>query len=236
MLIRKHVTALAVVISLFVGLTSLSLTAQSTTPSPIGAWFGIARPCTSGTRFVAPPGTVNQDVCRDACLGNACPPSNFPVDEVTMIPTILADGTVLADDFAELLDKHTTAQGKWEYAGKAVISGKSVDRYQASFIWFAARSPQNVDPQNPLSIYNGVIRPRFVTFFDATNPDVMQGYIQPYVYSMTDSTGIVIMQPGLPWPAIDPLARMPVTCDPTAQTNPYCAGTLTFNIRRIPAH
>jgi hypothetical protein len=236
MLTRKHLTAATVAVSICVGLTTLSLKAQGTTPTPIGAWFGIARPCTSGSRFQAPPGTVNQDVCREACLGAACPASKFPVDEVTMIPTLLPDGTVLADDFAELLDKHTTAQGRWEFAGKAVIGGRLFDRYQASFLWFAARNPQDVNPQNPLSIFNGVIRPRFVTFFDVNNPDVMQGYIQPYVYSMTDSSGIVIMQPGLPWPSIDPLGRLPVTCDPTANTNPYCAGTLTFNIRRIPAH
>ena len=73
-------------------------------------------------------------------------------------------------------------------------------------------------------------------YFDPADPDVMRGFIQPYVYSMTDNLGIVNMQPGLPWPAIDPMGRLPVTCDPTAPTNPYCAGTLMFNIRRIPAH
>jgi len=219
-----------------VGTLSTIARAQSAPPTPIGPWFGIARPCTSGTRFQPPPGTVDQNVCRDACLGSVCPASNFPVDEVTMIPTILADGTVLADDFAELLDHHSTAQGKWEYAGKAVIGGKSFDRYQATFIWFAPRNPPDVDPQNPLSIFQGVIRPRFVAFFDPADPDIMKGYIQPYVYTMTDSTGIVVMQPGLPFPATDPLSRLPVTCDPTAHTNPYCAGTLTFVIRRIPPH
>jgi len=239
MLTRKQLTALAAAVSVAAGLIAFNtrVKAQGTTPTPIGAWWGIARPCTSGTRVQPPPGTVNQDVCRDACLGSACPQSNFPFDEVTMIPTLLADGTVLADDFAELFDHHTTAHGKWEYAGKAVISGKSVDRYEATFIWFAPRTPNNVDPSNPLSLYQGVVRPRFVTFWDVNNPDVMQGYIQPYQYIITDNTGIVIMQPSLPWPAVDPMSRLPVTCDPTAKaSNPYCLGTLTFNIRRIPAH
>ena len=100
-------------------------------PTPIGAWFGIARPCTPGGRFPQPLGTDDQPVCQLACQGAACPRSNFPVDEVTMIPTLLADGTVLADDFAELLDFHSTAHGKWEYAGTVVLDGKRVDRYQA---------------------------------------------------------------------------------------------------------
>jgi len=64
----------------------------------------------------------------------------------------------------------------------------------------------------------------------------MRGFIQPYLYSMTDNLGIVNMQPGLPWPLVDPMARLPGRCDPTAPTNPYCLGTLMFNIRRIPAH
>jgi hypothetical protein len=206
--------------------------AQTTTPTPVGAWFGVARPCTPGDRFPVPPGTDDQSICSQACLG-VCPPSNFPVDEVTMLPNILADGTVLADDFAELLDHHSTAQGRWTYAGSVTIDGKKMDQYQASFIWFDARSPQDVDPQNPLSIFLGVIRPRFVTFFDPTNPDVMRGYIQPYVYTMTDKTGIVQLQPGTPFPSADPVARLPVTCDPKALTNPYCAGTLHFVIRRL---
>lgn len=213
---------------------ALPASAQTTTPSPLGAWFGIARPCTPGDRFPVPPGTDDQAVCQLACLG-VCPPSNFPVDEVTMLPDLLADGTTLADDFAELLDHHTTAQGRWTYAGTVTLDGKTVDQYQASFIWFATKSPQDINPQNPLSIFNGVIRPRFVTFFDPTNPDVMRGYIQPYVFTMTDSTGIVQLQPGSPIPATDPVARLPVTCNPQAQTNPYCAGTLHFYIRRLQA-
>jgi hypothetical protein len=236
MLRSKGLVALAATAMVVSALSIWAKAQSSSTPTPVGPWFGIARPCTPGTRFPTPSGSVDQNVCRDACFGSACPASNFPVDEVTMIPTILADGTVLADDFAELLDHHSTAQGSWEYAGKAVIGGKSFDRYQATFIWFAPRNPPDIDPKNPLSVFQGVIRPRFVTFFDPADPNIMKGYIQPYVYTMTDSTGIVIMQPATPFPAVDPLGRLPVVCDPTAHTNPYCAGTLQFTIRRIPPH
>jgi hypothetical protein len=232
----QNLTMLAAATIMAVALTTFGAQAQGATPSPVGAWFGIARPCTSGSRFQPPPGTVDQNFCREACFGAACPPSKFPVDEVTMIPTILADGTVLADDFAELLDHHSTAQGKWEYAGVAVIGGRRYDRYQASFIWFQGRGPADFNPANPLSIFQGVVRPRFVTFFDPAEPDIMRGYIEPYLYSMTDSSGIVQMQPASPFPLTDPLARLPVTCNPAVQSNPYCLGTLTFVIRRIPAH
>ena len=236
---RGFVASFAVATFVAVGIATLGtlgVKAQSTSPTPIGPWFGIARPCTPGNRFPVPLGTDDQSVCQQACLG-VCPASNFPVDEVTMIPTIFADGTVVADDFAELLpDHHSTAMGKWEYAGTAVLDGKTVDRYQATFIWFQAHAAQDIDPKNPLSVYSGVVRPRFVAFFDKDNPDQMRGYIQPYNYTLTDQFGIVILQPGTPYPLIDPVQRLPVACDPTAQTNPYCLGTLHFVIRRIIAH
>ena len=235
--IRKNITALVAASCVVAGLawispTSFSPKAQSAIPTPIGPWFGIARPCTPGGRFPNPPGTVSQAVCNEACQG-PCPPSDFPVGEVTMIPTLLADGTVLADDFAELLDHHSTAHGKWQYAGKVVIDGKEFDKYQATFIWFQARNASDVDPRNPLAIFEGVIRPRFVTFFDPANPDTMRGYIQPYQYIMTDNFGIVALQPGTPFPLVDPVAPLPAPCDPSARTNPRCLGTLTFVIRRI---
>ena len=230
--INKRITAL-IAAGLAIGLSPISLEAQG--PTPIGAWFGIARPCTPGGRFPNPPGTVSQSVCAQACQG-ACLPSDFPVNEVTMIPTLLADGTVLADDFATLLDGHSTAHGKWEYTGKAVIDGKELDRYQATFIWFQGRDATDVDPRNPLSIFRGVVRPRFVTFFDAANPDVMRGFIQPYIYDMTDNFGIVNLQSGTPIPTADPVTPLPATCNPLARAdNPRCLGTLTFVIRRIQA-
>lgn len=241
MLIRRHIKALAAALSIVAALmTSPSAVfAQGTPPAPptpIGAWVGIARVCTTGSRFQPPPGSVNQSVCREACLGSACAPSVFPIDEVLMLPTLLADGTVLATDGASLLDGHSTAQGHWEFGGKVVIDGKAFDRYQATFVWFQGRNPPDVDPQNPLSRFLGVVRPRFVVFFDPTSPDVMQGFIQPYLFPMTDSQGILKMQPASPFPAIDPMGNLPVRCDPGVQSTPACFGTLMFTLRRILAH
>ena len=166
-----------------------------------------------------------------------CPISQFPVPEVTMIPTINADGTVTAFDFAEMIDHHTVAQGKWEFQGKHRIDpgGKRLDRYQASFIWFQTRP--NASP-NPVATYAGVMRPRFVTYFDDDDPDVMRGYIQPYFYPITDANGFVILSPGTPFPSPDPMGPLPALCDPNAApdpTQPHCFGTLHFIIRRTPS-
>ena len=38
-----------------------------------------------------------------------------------------------------------------------------------------------------------------------------------------------------PFPAVDPMGTLPTVCDPTLKSNPYCAGTLMFVLRRIPA-
>jgi hypothetical protein len=222
-----------------------SIGAAGEAPSPVGAWFGIARPCT-------PPGgpahpTVNQTICNLACNG-PCPTSAFPVTEVTMIPTLLADGTVLADDFAAVGvsppgfaiagDGHTTAHGKWAHQGKVVIGGSKVDRYQATFIWFQGRPPGfPYNAASPVGFFHGSVKPRFVTFFDKTNRDVMVGFIQPYLYGYTDPDGIVALQPGTPFPTPDPVAPLPPACDPTTfnPLEPYCFGTLQFTIRRILA-
>src|SRR5262245_15714972 len=94
--------------------------------TPIGAWFGIARPCTPTSG--APSPLVDQEFCKAACGGVTCPPMSpfFPIQEMTMIPTLLADGTVVADDFAAVGinegpyqhgDGHTTAHGKWAPLG-----------------------------------------------------------------------------------------------------------------------
>jgi hypothetical protein len=230
----KKIAMLAAAMSVaLVGAVGLSAQGAAA-PTPIGAWFGIARPCTA-TPFTKPAGTEDPTICRLACNAATCPVSNFPVNEVTMIPTILADGTVLADDFAELLDHHSTAQGKWKFVGVESVDGRPMERYQATFIWFQARNPSDIDPRNPLSTFAGVVRPRFVTFFDKDNPDLMRGFIQPYLYPMTDQFGIVNLLKGTPFPQPDPIAPLPANCDPTLQAIPYCFGTLHFYIRRIQA-
>jgi hypothetical protein len=165
-----------------------------------------------------------------------------------MIPTLLADGTVLADDFAAVGvsppgfaiagDGHTTAHGKWAHQGKVVIGESKVDRYQATFIWFQGRPPGfPYNAASPVGFFHGSVKPRFVTFFDKTNRDVMVGFIQPYLYGYTDPDGIVALQPGTPFPSPDPVAPLPPACDPTTfnPLEPYCFGTLQFTIRRILA-
>jgi hypothetical protein len=196
-------------------------------PTPIGAWFGLARACTLPNGILPPPGTDDQSICEIACNG-PCPANSlaFPFQEVTMIPTLLADRTVLADDFAELLGYHTTAHGRWEFQGKVRVDGREVDKYQATFIWFA-----------PGSTFDGSLKPRFVTFFDRHNPDVMRGYIQPYLYQYTDASGTVQLQPGTPFPTPDVVAPLPEACDPADElATPRCFGTLHFVIRRIQSH
>lgn len=236
MLKPRQLTALAAAVIL-TGLAAPNVMAQSdlAAPSPAGAWFGIARSCTPGGRFPNPPGTVNESICREACGGGKCPAATFPVDEVAMTPTFFADGRVIATDHLTLFDAHPPSVGKWEAAGKAVIDGKEYQRFQATILWLLPRSPQDVDPRNPQGLFQGVGRPRFVFYLDPTNPDVVQGYIQPFLFTMTDNFGQIILQPNTPFPAADPVPTLPTVCDPTAKSNPYCAGTLMFVIRRLQA-
>lgn len=222
-----------------------SVRAAGDAPTPIGAWFGVARPCTPAGGPAHP--TVNQTICELACNGDACPPATFPVSEVTMIPTLLADGTVLADDFAAVGvsppglaiagDGHTTAHGKWAFQGKVGFGENKVDRYQATFIWFQGRPPGfPYNDASPVGFFHGSVRPRFVTFFDKGNPDVMLGFIQPYLYNYTNADGIVNLAAGTPFPTPDPVAPLPAACDPSDfGAAPYCLGTLQFTIRRIQA-
>ena len=77
---------------------------------------------------------------------------------------------------------------------------------------------------------------RFVMFYDPTTPDLIRGYIQPYLYTLTDRFGELNLTPGTPFPTPDPIGPLPSTCDPTQVTaNPLCLGTLHFVVRRIPA-
>ena len=236
MRMTKYLGAALVALAATAGLTSFNVKAQGTVPAvptPAGTWWGIARACTTNSRFAQPPNTVDQAVCREACGGDRCPMSTAPYDEVAMMPQLFADGNVVATDHVSLVAKHTTGQGRWEPAGKAVIDGKEYQKVVASFLWFQPRSPQDVDPGNPFSIFQGAVHPRFVMFFDPANPDIVKGYIQPYVFNFTDKWGIVNMQPGTPFPSPDPLAPLPAVCNPTVIANPYCPGTFMFVVRRV---
>ena len=210
--------------------------AQTTSPNPVGVWFGIARSCNPAGRFPPPAGTVDQAVCRVACGGVSCPQTTFPTDEVTMMPELFADGNVVATDHATLLDGHPTGQGRWEARGQTIVEGKLYYKVEASFQWFQPRPPQEVNPAYPWSRFQGMAHPRFVLLLDPDNPDVVKGYIQPYLFTITDGWGTVNLKPGTPYPTPDPLAPLPQTCDPTAKnSNPYCFGTFMFVLRRMQA-
>lgn len=237
--------AIAGVVAAALWIAPQSMRAAGEAPSPVGACFGIARPCTPPGGSAHP--TVDQAICSLACNG-PCPTSAFPVTELTMIPTLLADGTVLADDFASVGvsppgfpiagDGHTTAHGKWTHQGNVTIGGSKVGRYQATFIWFQGRPPGfPYNAASPVGFFHGSVKTRLVTFFDKTNSDVMVGYLQPYLYGYTDPDGIVTLQPGTPFPSPDPVAPVPAACDPSTfnPAEPYCFGTLQFTIRRIQA-
>lgn len=233
MRITRDLMAGAVALAVVAGLPSFVLEAQTPPPSPVGTWFGIARSCNTPSRFAQPPNTVDEAICQEACGGTRCPVTTFPIDEVTMMPMLFADGSVVATDHATLVDGHPIGQGRWEGAGTAVIDGKQYERVQASFMWFQPRTPHEVDPRNPWSKFLGMAHPRFVMYFDPANPDIIKGYLQPYLFSITDGFGIVNLQPGTPFPTPDPVAPLPQVCDPTARTNPYCFGTFMFVVRRV---
>jgi hypothetical protein len=216
--------------------------------TPVGAWFGIARPCIPPPAGGVPVGAVDlwpdPAICKQSGTNE---PNLFPNLEVTMIPTILGDGTVLADDFGELFDGHTTAQGKWEFAGQVNLDGDGIlyDKYQATFIWFSHPILPGA-PANPGFI--GVIRPRFVMFFDPNHPDQARGFIQPYLYQFTKADpsgiGLVTNPPSpvspffSPFPDPNPTDPLPATCVPSGLfkgDKVPCLGTLHFYIRKIPA-
>jgi hypothetical protein len=168
-----------------------------------------------------------------------------------MMPTLLADGTVLADDAGEINRYHTTAHGKWATnRDPAVLQLPGRDRFEATFFWLQSGPP----PSEPGSISDLVgrlggtccfaasIRPRFVTFFDPSDPDRMMGFIQPYAFPFVDpATGLVRVNPALPndeysgnhipQTGLDPVGGALPPCT----TENGCLGTYHFVIRRIKA-
>ena len=78
-------------------------------PSAVGAWFGIARPCPADANTDSP---VHAAFCQAICGLCSSIPGTLP-PEVPMMPILLQDGTVTADDAAEIGRFHTTAHGHW---------------------------------------------------------------------------------------------------------------------------
>jgi hypothetical protein len=197
-------------------------------PNPIGAWFGIARPCPANAQTDSP---THADFCKAVC--DLCPNAGILPPEVPMMPTLLADGTVLADDAGEISLYHTTAHGKWMVSEKDGLPDlPGTTRYRATFFWLGQNGPTGI-------LGNGV-RPRFVTYFDPSDPDRMIGYIQPYFFPIAAQNGTVIVNPYNPLdplagnhiPTIDPLVSpLPDGC----QLDKGCLGTYHFVIRRVKA-
>ena len=209
-------------------------------PSAVGNWFGIARPCP-----VTPGDEGHADFCTAICPtctgGGPLPP------EVPMMPMIHGDGTVTVNDAASIKVFHTTAQGVWAPdpdPSSYQIHGRT--RLQASFIWLDG---------TPDHRFDGVVRPRFVTYWDPTNPDNMIGYIQPYFFPTNGWPFPPPAPPGLPllgdhmlvipapnhrgnldvtnhYPAVNFLGKLPKTCSPDVG----CLGTYHFTIARQKAN
>ena len=205
-------------------------------PNPIGAWFGIARPCPP------PPGDTSiehANFCAAVCGACLSLPGALP-PEVPMMPTLLADGTVLADDAGELGLYHTTAHGKWaESENDGLPDRPGTQRFKATFFWLG----QNFLGSNKL---DNAVRPRFVTYFDPKDPDRMIGFIQPHFFTPFPpgfaTGGIVNVIPASPndtfssnhLPVVDPLPPLPRGCT-TPLNGGNCLGTYHFVIRRIKA-
>ena len=193
-------------------------------PNPIGAWFGIARPCPASSTD----SLEHAQFCSAVC--GSCPslPGILP-PEVPMMPTLLADGTVLANDAGELGLAHTTAHGKWSVSeNDGLVNRPGTQRFKATFVWLGQTGPTGR--------LDNMVRPRFVTYFDPRDPDRMIGYIQPYFFPVA-AGGIVMVRQndggfaGDHLPLIDPLVDLPEGC----QTALGCLATYHFVIRRVKA-
>ena len=106
------------------------VTVHADDPSPVGAWWGIARPCPALGDDAA-----HAQLCQDIC--GACPniPGALP-PEVPMMPSILGDGNVVVNDAGSIAVFHTTAQGQWaQDSDPTVLQIAGRTRYQASFVW-----------------------------------------------------------------------------------------------------
>jgi hypothetical protein len=206
---------------------------QSTDPSAVGTWFGVARPCPATGADAG-----HAAFCQAVCGLCGSTPGTLP-PEVPMMPTIHADGTVTVNDAGSIAVFHTTAQGAWAPdpdPSQPQLAGRT--RYQASFIWLQGNGGQPGQ-------FIGVARPRFVTYWDPENPDNMIGYIQPHFFPIVDpQTGLVNVLPSGTrgsldvtnhYPALDFLAKLPQGCTPF-QNGGNCFGTFHFTIHRVTAN
>lgn len=226
-------------------------------PSAVGAWFGIARPCPTPVVGVLA-GSAGDDsahaaLCTQICGQCAFVPGSLP-PEVPMMPSILADGNVVVNDAGSVPVFHTTAQGQYAAdpdPSQPQIAGRT--RYQASFVWIQGTGGSAFQAHPPIggtdAAFFAVARPRFVTYFDPNNPDVMFGYIQPHLFPIVGANGLVTVIPPSKLSALEAafegnhliapvspletstnfLGPLPAGCDITKG----CLGTYHFTIHRI---
>ena len=150
-----------------------------------------------------------------------------------MMPTFLADGTVLAEDVGSLFVPHTTAHGKWIVSEDDGLPDRpGTQRVRATFFWLQG---------GPGGTFAGSLRPRFVAYFDPKDPDRMIGFLQPYFFPFVNpDTGLIrvedknkdiFMGNHSPLKALDPLGGdLPPGCDLAKG----CLATYHFIIRRTP--
>ncbi len=110
--------------------------------TPIGSWYGQALPEN---------------------------PATAPFPSVWMMPTLFADGNVMANDSHELNSPHTTAHGNWYWTGPNTI--------HAVFFWI------NFAPLGTPDGLGGNFRVTFDGVMDPKDPDHMAVKIHPLAFA-----------------------------------------------------
>jgi hypothetical protein len=196
---------------------------------PVGSWFGIARACPANPVTDSP---AHATFCTAVC--GTCANSGLLPAEITIMPTLFEDGTLLADDAGQIgatgtaVNYHTTAHGQWtESDNDSLLDVPGRDRIKGTYLSLGSGV-----------LFTNSVRTRFVTYFDPDDPDHMLGYFQPYLLSIAVGAQVVVLpaNPANPLvgnhiPANDPLAALPAGC---VLAN-GCLGTYHFVVRRIRA-
>lgn len=144
--ILQKMLVLAVGAAVTLGVTERKANAQSLfdleRPTPVGSWYGQALPAN---------------------------PATAPFPSVWMMPTIFADGNVMANDSHELNSPHTTAHGNWSWTGPNTI--------HAVFLWI------NFGPLGTPDGLGGNFRVTFDGTIDPNDPDHMSVTIHPLAFA-----------------------------------------------------
>jgi hypothetical protein len=156
--------------------------------------------------------------------------------EIALLPSLNDDGTLVVNDGGAVPLFHTIAVGEWavEPADALQIAGRV--RYGGSVLWLHG-SPDPVAGPEGARRFVGAARPRFAWFWDANDPDAMQGFMQVYFFPIA-GTGerlsvppVILTGPfdGNHQSGLNLLGPLPEGC----QTAQGCLGTYHFTIHRI---